>query len=84
MSQSTISLHYQAIRNLTSPEEKENGIQTYFANIPIVELRKMNTRENLRDYIPGADPYKPAKRNSVHKAIESTIRREADRFINRK
>ena len=83
MSQSTISLHYQAIRNLTSPEEKENGIQTYFANIPIVELRKMNTRENLRDYIPGADPYKPAKRNSVHKAIESTIRREADRFINR-
>ncbi|PWK56064.1 AIPR protein [Silicimonas algicola] len=43
----------------------------------------MNTRDNLRDYIPGADPFKPAKRNSVHKAIEATIHNEPDRFINR-
>lgn len=78
-----IELNYQIIRNLTSPEEKANGIQTFFANIPIFELRKMNTRENLRDYIPGADLFKPAKRNSVHKAIEQTIRTESDRFINR-
>lgn len=83
MANESITISYQMIRNLTSPEEKENGIQTYFANIPISELRKMNTRENLRDYIPGADPYKPAKRNSVHKAIERTIRTESDRFVNR-
>jgi hypothetical protein len=83
MTNQSIELRYQLIRNLTSPEEKLNGIQTYFANIPIFELRKMNTRDNLRDYIPGADPYKPAKRNSVHKAIENTIRTESDRFINR-
>ena len=83
MPDTTIDIHYQLIRNLTSPEEKDNGIQTYFANIPVLELRKMNTRENLRDYIPGADPFKPAKRNSVHKAIEGTIRSEAERFINR-
>jgi len=83
MSDTEIRLNYQLVRNLTSPEEKENGIHTYFANIPVHELRKMNTRENLRDYIPGADPFKPAKRNSVHKAIENTIRTEAERFINR-
>lgn len=79
----TIELNYQLIRNLTSPEEKANDIQTFFANIPIKQLKKMNTRDNLRDYIPGADPFKPAKRNSVHRAIERTIRTEADRFINR-
>lgn len=83
MNKNQIELSYQLIRNLTSPEEKTCGIQTYFANVPIVELQKMNTRENLRDYIPGADPYKPAKRNSVHKSIERTIRTEPDRFINR-
>lgn len=83
MSKSSIDLRYQLIRNLTSPEEHANGVQTYFANVPIAELEKMNTRENLRDYIPGADPFKPAKRNSVHRAIERTIRTEADRFINR-
>jgi hypothetical protein len=83
MAKNTIELNYQLIRNLTSPEEKENGIQTFFANIPILELRKMNTRDNLRDYIPGADPFKPAKRNSVHKAIEATIHNESERFINR-
>lgn len=83
MPNNTIDLRYQLIRNLTSPEEKANGIQTFFANIPVLELRKMNTRENLRDYIPGADPFKPAKRNLVHKAIERTIRTESDRFINR-
>lgn len=83
MSLGSIEIHYQLIRNLTSPEEKSNGIQTYFANIPVLELRKMNTRENLRDYIPGADPYKPARRNAVHKSIERTIKTESDRFINR-
>lgn len=83
MTDQSIDLRYQLIRNLTSPEEKTNSIQTYFANIPVRELRKMNTRENLRDYIPGADPFKPAKRNMVHKAIERTIRNESDRFINR-
>jgi hypothetical protein len=71
------------IRNVTSPEEKDNGIQTYIANLPVTELRKMNTRENLRDYIPGADPFKAAKRNSVHRAIERTIKAEPERFINR-
>ncbi|MEL6915937.1 MAG: AIPR family protein [Pseudomonadota bacterium] len=83
MTKSAIDLRYQLIRNLTSPEENANGVQTYFANVPIKELEKMNTRDNLRDYIPGADPFKPAKRNSVHRAIERTIRTESDRFINR-
>ena len=83
MARNNIALRYQLIRNLTSPEERRNGIQTFFANIPIQDLRGLNTRDNLRDYIPGADPYKPAKRNSVHKAIEKTIRTEPEKFINR-
>jgi len=73
-------ISYQLIRNVTSPEEKVNGIQTFFANVPANEIVDIGTENNLRTYIP---EHKSKKRNSVHKAIESTINREADRFINR-
>jgi len=76
----TVRISIQAIRNLTAPEEKASGVQTYFANIPVRELDKIPTGHNLRDYIA---EHNPRKRNQVHRAIRSTIDEEPDRFINR-
>ena len=73
-------ISYQLIRNVTSPEEKDNGIQTYVANIPATELKKLGTEDNLRTYIP---EHSAKRRNAVHKAIERTIVEEPTRFINR-
>ena len=73
-------ISYQLIRNVTSPEEKENGVQTYVANIPAIELKKLGTEDNLRTYIP---EHSAKRRNAVHKAIERTIAEEPSRFINR-
>lgn len=73
-------ISYQLIRNVTSPEEKENGVQTYVANIPAAELKKLGTEDNLRTYIP---EHSAKRRNAVHKAIERTIVEEPSRFINR-
>lgn len=73
-------ISYQLIRNVTSPEEKENGVQTYVANVPASELRKLGTEDNLRTYIP---EHSNKRRNAVHKAIERTIAEEPARFINR-
>ena len=78
-STSTVSVAYQAIRNMTSPDEKSNGVQTFFANIPARELLKFDTTGNLRNYIP---ELKQKKRNQVHMAIAATIRNAPDRFIN--
>ena len=75
-----VQLSYQLIRNVTSPEEKGAGIQTYIANVPAFEIDKLDTRDNLRDYIA---EHSARKRNSVHRAIEATIKNEPDRFINR-
>lgn len=75
-----VQLSYQLIRNVTSPEEKGAGIQTYIANVPAFEIDKLNTRDNLRDYIA---EHSIRKRNTVHRAIEATIKDEPDRFINR-
>lgn len=73
-------ISYQLIRNVTSPEEKENGVQTYVANIPATELKKLGTEDNLRTYIP---EHSAKRRNAVHRAIERTIVEEPMRFINR-
>ena len=75
-----VHLSYQLFRNVTSPEEKSHGIQTFIVNVPAEQIIGIGTEENLRTYIPA---HTNKKRNSVHKAIENTILTEADRFINR-
>lgn len=76
----TCAITYDVIRNLTSSPEKENGVQTWFANVPASEILKIGTGDNLRAYIA---EHSSAKRNGVHKQIAATIERAADRFINR-
>jgi len=76
----TCVITYDVIRNLTSSPEKENGVQTWFANVPASQIVKIGTTDNLRAYIA---EHSPAKRNGVHKQIAATIEGAADRFINR-
>lgn len=76
----TVRIAFHSIRNLTSPEEKDSGVQTYFANIPVSEIPRIATGHNLRDYIA---KYNKKKRNQVHRAIRATLDSEPKRFINR-
>lgn len=73
-------LPYSLIRNLTSPEEKANGVQTWFANVSARDLLDVGTDDNLRTYIA---EHSPGKRNLVHKQIANTIEELSDRFVNR-
>jgi len=73
-------LPYSLIRNLTSPDEKANGVQTWFANVNSRDILRLGTEDNLRSYIA---EHAPAKRNTVHKQIQNTIENLPDRFINR-
>jgi hypothetical protein len=74
------NLPYSLIRNLTSPDEKSNGVQTWFANVSARDILSLGTQDNLRSYIA---EHSPTKRNAVHKQIETTILELPDRFINR-
>src|SRR5690606_16425647 len=76
----TCVITYDVIRNLTSASEKENGVQTWFANVPASQILSIGTADNLRAYIA---EHSPAKRNGVHKQIAATIESAPDRFINR-
>lgn len=74
------NLPYNLIRNLTSPDEKANGVQTWFANVNARDVLNIGTEDNLRSYIA---EHSSGKRNPVHKQIQNTIENLPDRFINR-
>jgi hypothetical protein len=76
----SVLLQYQLIRTTTSPDELKTGVKSYVANLPAFEILKLNTDENLREYIA---EYIPKKRNRVHDAIRGTILSEPERFITR-
>lgn len=73
-------LDYQLIRNTTSPDETQTGVRSFVVNLPVFEILKLDTKDNLRDYIA---EYNPRKRNSVHRSIRSTIDMTPERFITR-
>ena len=77
-SEGVVRLRYETIRNLTSPEEKSNGARSYFANVPVSEILKLDTAQNLRGYIP---EHPGKKRSQTHMAIGTTLRDHSDRFI---
>lgn len=79
-SEGSVTLNYSIIRNVTSAEEDAYGSKAFIAVIPIAEVLKLDTRGNVRDYIPD---YNGNKRNTTHKEIEATLREESERFIQR-
>src|SRR4051794_17468758 len=76
-SSAALRLSYRKIRDVSTPDEEENGATTHVAVIPAFEILTVGTEGNLRSYIP-AHPGK--KRSPVHKAIGKTIRNRPDRF----
>ncbi len=77
-SEGSIRLNFESIRNVTSPDEKENGSRTFIVNLPAEEILKIDTEHNLRDYIPA---HVGKRRNGVHMAIAATIENTPSRFI---
>jgi hypothetical protein len=77
-SEGAVRLSFESIRNVTSPEEKDNGSRTFIVNLPAAEILKIDTIHNLRDYIPD---HSGKRRNGVHTAIAYTIENNPSRFI---
>jgi hypothetical protein len=73
-----VRLSYQLLRNITSPDEKSEGVQSFIVNLAAREILKIGTKDNLRGYLA---EYNPRKRNRVHDAIRETIDTDPERFI---
>ena len=72
-----VRLSYRKIRDVSTDAEVKNGAATYLAVLPAIEILKIGTEGNLRDYIPD---HPGKKRSLVHKAIGKTIKDQPDRF----
>ena len=73
-------MRYSLIRNITSDDEKLVDVQSHIVNLPILEILKLGTDANLRDYIPGS-VNGTRKTTAVHRAIVNTLMDEPSRFI---
>ena len=63
----SVILNYQLMRTTTSPGRNRDGeFKSFVVNLPVFEILKLDTKENLRSYLA---EYNPQKRNRVHEAI---------------
>ena len=70
-------LTVQLIRNVTSAEEKSNHSLNYSAVIHGKKVLKLDTTENIRQYIGEQE----SRKTMVHKDIENTLIEDPTRFV---
>ena len=73
-----LSIH--SIRNITSPEDKGDNRQVFSGQIPLVEILKLPTHENVRGYLVEAEGKQRRASTQVHRAIRETLKEQPSRF----
>jgi hypothetical protein len=48
-----VQLSYQLLRNITSPDEKSEGVQSFVANFAADQILELGTKGSLRAALPG-------------------------------
>ncbi|MBM3342445.1 MAG: hypothetical protein FJY56_10105 [Betaproteobacteria bacterium] len=74
----TLSIH--SIRNITSPEDKADNRQVFSGQIPLAEILRLPTHENVRGYLVEAEGKQRRASTQVHRAIRETLKEQPSRF----
>lgn len=75
-----LELKYYSVRNITSPEDKQNGRSVYAGQMPIESIVSLPTNENVREYLADAMGKKRRVLTQVHRAIKDTLRNHPEMF----
>jgi hypothetical protein len=67
------SLPFHSVRNISSPEDVENGRKIYSGQTTIQSILQLPTDENVRSYLLDAEGRQRRRPTAVHKAIRETI-----------
>jgi len=73
-------LDYHTVRNISTPEDKENNRVVYVGQSKIQAITKIPTNENVRDYLLEAEGKKRKVPTQVHRAIKDTLENNPDNF----
>ncbi len=76
----SLVLQIHNVRKVTSPEDLDEGRQVYFGQMPLAEIVKLPTHENVRGYLVEAEGKKRRASTQVHRAIRETLKEQPSRF----
>jgi AIPR protein len=79
-SRSVFAIPFHSIRNITSPEDNQNGRSVYAGQLPIKSILDLPTHENVRGYLVEAEGKQRRVKTQVHRAIEETLKERPDNF----
>jgi AIPR protein len=79
-SKDLLTVPYNNIRNISSPEDLENNRRVYSGQISIKSIVELPTNENVRDYLLDADGKQKKRPTSVHRAIRETLDQNPHEF----
>ncbi|MCF6236579.1 MAG: AIPR family protein [Gammaproteobacteria bacterium] len=71
---------YYSFRNISSPEDLDNGRRIYVGQAPISSILDLPTDENVRDYLLDAEGKNRRVPTQVHRAIRDTLENDPDSF----
>jgi hypothetical protein len=75
-----LSFPFFSFRNISCPEDTENGRKVFAGRAPASAVLSLPTDENVREYLVDAEGKKRYRRSDVHRAIENTILNYPDKF----
>lgn len=77
---SVLEIPFHSIRNISSPEDLQNGRSVYAGQFPIKSIFVLPTHENVRGYLVEAEGKQRRVKTQVHRAIQETLQERPDSF----
>lgn len=79
-SKSVLSFPFFSFRNISCPEDNDNGRKVFAGRAPASAILDLPTNENVREYLVDAEGKKRNRRSDVHRVIADTILNYPDKF----
>jgi len=78
--QSCINFPYHSLRNISSPDDTENGRRVYSGHAPAASFLELPEDENVRGYLVTAEGKKRQALTDVHRQIRDTLENRPENF----
>lgn len=75
-----LSFPFHSFRNISCPEDNENGRKVFTGHAPVTSVLELSTDENVRDYLLEAEGKQRRRETQVNKEIRQTLESHPETF----
>lgn len=75
-----VSFPFHSFRNISCPEDTENGRKVFSGHAPVTSVLELSTDENVRDYLLDAEGKQRRRPTQVNKEIRQTLESRPETF----